>query len=131
MPITDHKKEEWDRSWGKSDRYTRGIMKIAKSAFDILDEESGPITTAKGLLDRAERKSGIKGATGFMWGAAAEVIVHFHTRGREFRKKWNAEYGIEEPEMSEEEEKVQAALGTHNLGVVNPAVIHIGHKANK
>lgn len=52
------------------------------------------------------------GLTGFMAGAVSSTIAHFSPRGNEFRKYWNAQYGVSEEEK----------------GTVNPAVLTLSPK---
>ena len=48
------------------------------------------------------------GLSGFMAGATANALSHFAKQGDEYRKYWNKQYGIEDPEEK---------------GTVNPAVL--------
>ena len=57
------------------------------------------------------------GITGFMAGCAAQSIVHYHPKGEEFRKYWNADCGV----------KPEDDKG----GVANPAILTIGVKEAK
>ncbi len=68
------------------------------------------------LLDEGktceEAEKGMNGhdLTGYMAGAVASAITHFHPRGEEFKKFWNKGYGG----TGEEE------------GTINPAILTIG-----
>ena len=53
------------------------------------------------------------GLSGFMAGGAASALSHFAKQGEEYRKHWNKQYGIEDPEEK---------------GTVNPAVLSIKKK---
>lgn len=53
------------------------------------------------------------GLSGFMAGATANALSHFSKQGEEYRKYWNKQYGIEDPEEK---------------GTVNPAVLTIKKK---
>lgn len=53
------------------------------------------------------------GLSGFMAGATANALSHFSKQGEEYRKHWNKQYGIEDPEEK---------------GTVNPAVLTIKKK---
>lgn len=53
------------------------------------------------------------GLSGFMAGATANALSHFAKQGDEYRKYWNKQYGIEDPEEK---------------GTVNPAVLTIKKK---
>ena len=53
------------------------------------------------------------GLSGFMAGSTANALSHFAKQGDEYRKHWNKQYGVEDPE----EERI-----------VNPAVLSISKK---
>lgn len=53
------------------------------------------------------------GLSGFMAGATANALSHFAKQGDEYRKHWNKQYGIEDPEEK---------------GTVNPAVLTMKKK---
>jgi len=90
------------------DPYGACIVKLAGRAMEILDEEPGDFD-CHALICRADKEIKAGGITSFMAGAAAQIISHCHSRGEEFRKKWNGEYGV----------KPEDDKG----GVVNPAIL--------
>ena len=70
-----------------------GERELAK-AMEILDEEPGDFDTHE-LICRADNESaGDGGITGFMAGAVASMISACHSRGDEFRRKWNGDNQI-------------------------------------
>lgn len=101
-------KEEWIKVAGRSacDPYSFGCLIATCASFEILDsDEWQPEEAIKVWTDRD------LDLTGYMAGSAASMISRFHIRGDEFRKVWNARYGVDE-------EKAQG-------GTVNPAIVTI------
>jgi len=110
MPIV--KQKEWQQCVSNnSDPYGKAVVDVARRAMEILDAESGEFDCYK-LLCRADEECGAGGITGFMAGCAANIISQCHSRGEEFRIKWNGDHGVKESEA--------------NSGVVNPAILTVG-----
>jgi hypothetical protein len=112
MPIT--KQDDWNK-WveNNQDDYGKACVDVAKTTMELLDEcdEFDP----DDIIIKADRTLGL-GITGFMAGCVAQMISQCHSRGEEFRKKWNLKYQIKD-----EGEKANKS-GT----VLNPAIINIG-----
>jgi len=83
--------------------------------MELLDEEKD--FDCHKIICRAGREIEAGGLTGFMAGCVAEIISKVHSRGEEFRKKWNKDYGVDE----------KKAKG----GIVNPAIMTISDKGGK
>jgi hypothetical protein len=83
--------------------------------MEILDEQLGDFDTHK-LISRADRESNAGGITGFMAGCVAQMISRCHSRGEEFRRKWN-----KDNQIHDEGEKAN-----ESGGVINPAILNIG-----
>ena len=112
MPIT--KTEEWENSVKiNDDPYGKAAVDVARRAMEILDEELGDVD-CHDLICRADDDVKTGGITGFMAGCVASMISQYHSRGNEFRLKWNKHYDIKEDE----------AKG----GIVNPAILTIKEK---
>lgn len=115
MPITNAK--AWkDYEEKNADPYGKACVDVAQQAMKILDEELGDFDTHK-LICRAddEALSDSGGITGFMAGCIAQMISQCHSRGDEFRKKWNLDSQIQtEGEKANEGE-----------GVLNPALLTV------
>jgi hypothetical protein len=109
MPII--KEDDWDK-WVKNnqDPYGKAICDVARKVMEILDVEQ-EFDTYK-IICRADEEINAGGITGFMAGAVASMVSHCHSRGEEFRKKWNADNKIGEKEYDGD-------------GVINPALITI------
>ena len=109
MPIINE--EKW-ASWveNNKDPYGGACVAVARKAMEILDLEPGDFDTHE-LISRADKESGAGGITGYMAGAAASMISVCHSRGEEFRAKWNKSYNVDESQSKG--------------GVVNPAIITI------
>ena len=116
MPIT--KQQEWDNCVEiNKDFYGKACVDVARQAMKILDEEPDDFDTHK-LICRADDESGAGGITGFMAGCVAQMISRCHSRGEEFRCKWNRGNQI-----SDEGEKANKSGG-----ILNPAILHIETK---
>jgi len=98
--------KKWEKVVNKNtkDAYSKAIIKVTKKVCDELDKDKSP--------EKAER-IGIKNSdiTGFMAGAMASMIRHFHPRGEEFNNWWNGQFGVK-----------------NKKGTVNPALITINSK---
>lgn len=109
MPII--KQKEWDKCVSiNQDPYGKCCIDVARKAMEILDNEPDDFD-CHSLICRADDEIDAGGITGFMAGCVAQMISELHSRGEEFRKKWNKEHGIKE-----ENDKG---------GVVNPALFTI------
>lgn len=112
MPITEAKrwKDYVDKN---SDSYGGACVYVARKVMEFLDENEVPIDkdNVSGLISKADDAAETGGLTMFMAGCVAQMVIGCHSRGAEFRKAWNACYGVED-----ENEK----------GVVNPAILTIG-----
>ena len=69
------------------------------------------------LVNESEADDNIKagGITGFMAGCIAQMITKCHSRGEEFKKKWNESYGVKDEKK----------------GAINPALVTINLKNEK
>jgi len=111
MPITNQKK--WDNFVSKNnDSYGKACVDTARKVMEILDKEKD--FDCHDLIVRASKEVKSGGLTGFMAGAVASMINSCHSRGEEFKKKWNKGYGDE-----------------NRKGVINPALITIKTNPNK
>ena len=107
MGIID--KKGWEKCVkNNSDAYGGCCVNVARRAMEILDAESGDFDCHE-LVSRASKEVKSGGITGFMAGAVASIINGCHSRGEEFRKKWNKDYGVSEDKK----------------GIVNPAILTI------
>lgn len=88
-----------------NDAYGKACVDTARKVMTYLDEEK-EIDVNK-MINRADKEANAGGLTGFMAGAVAQMVVRCHSRGEEFKKKWNARYGVKEDVK----------------GVVNPAIL--------
>lgn len=114
MPIVD--REGWEKCQkNNTDPYGNAVIMVARKAMEILDSEPGDFDPHK-LLCRADDESCAGGITGFMAGCAASIISGAHSRGEEFRRKWNTHCQI-----GNEGDKAN-----ESGGVLNPAILSIG-----
>jgi hypothetical protein len=117
MPIIDQ--EKWDKyvENNSKDPYSKCCVDIARRVMELLDSEehAGPLhhgynpdlQTPHGLICKADDDIGAGGITGFMAGAATQMVCECHSRGEEFRLAHNEGYGHK------------------GEGVVNPAIVNI------
>lgn len=102
----------WDKCVSNnSDPYGNAAIMVARRVMEILDAEPGDFDCHK-LICRADDESKAGGITGFMAGCVANIVSKVHSRGEEFRNKWNSDHGV-----SKEKSKG---------GVVNPAILTVG-----
>jgi hypothetical protein len=117
MPIIDQ--EKWDNyvETNQGDDYSKCCVDIARRVMEILDEDPTTLRpgyhpdphTPHGIICNADTDIKAGGITGFMAGAATQMVCECHSRGAEFKKIHNAEHGVTD----------EAA------GVVNPAIMEI------
>jgi len=106
------KKEDWEL-WVKNNQnpYGNACIKVAEKVMEFLDSEND--FEPHEIICRADSESGAGGITGFMAGCVAQMVSHCHSRGEEFRKKWNGDVG-------------KATGQEKSEGVLNPALLTIG-----
>ena len=113
MPIINQ--EYWDNQVKiNDDPYGKCCVDIAREVMDLLDTSAYKDFDCHKIICDAEKNVGEDGITGFMAGAIASMVSKCHSRGEEFRKKWNKDYGVEE-------DKTKG-------GIVNPAIMTINTK---
>lgn len=112
MPIINQ--EDWDK-WVKNndDPYGGCCVNVAREVMRMLDEINNDNWDAHQLICDADNNIKAGGITGFMAGAAAQMISHCHSKGEIFKKKWNKSHGVEDEDAK---------------GVVNPAIVTIETK---
>ena len=109
------KQKEWERCVKMNkDSYGKACVDVARRVMEILDEEQG--FDCHEIICRADDEALGKegGITGFMAGCVAQMVFQYHSRGEEFRLRWNQDHGVNESK----------AEG----GIVNPAILEIGGK---
>jgi len=105
-------KARWE-SWEKAnkDPYGKAVVNVAREVMRMLDMEEYKDFDPNEIIDVADENIKAGGITGFQAGCVAQMISQVHSRGREFRKKWNKSYGAEKAK-----------------GTINPAILHIEPK---
>ncbi len=113
MPVSDT--EKW-KKWkdANTDGYGGACMAVAERVMQLLDDDPGNFDAEK-LVHRANKDTD-GGITGFMAGAVASMVSQCHSRGEEFRRKWNGE-----TELGDEGKRAN-----EGKGVLNPALLNIG-----
>lgn len=114
MPIV--KQEEWNK-WveNNQDAYGKCCVDVAREVMNILDTEPQDFDP-HGLICRADDQINAGGITGFMAGCVASMVSACHSRGEEFRRKWNLDNQI-----GNEGEKAN-----ESGGILNPALLNLG-----
>ena len=114
MPVTNQKK--WDECVEiNKDAYGGCCVNVARQVMKILDEEPSDFDTHK-IICRADEEVKASGITGFMAGCVAQMVSQCHSRGEEFRQKWNKDNQI----------KDEGDKANKGNGVLNPAILEIG-----
>lgn len=116
MPITD--KANWENWVDKNtDPYGKACVDVARRAMEILDEDPADFD-CHALICKADEEVKTGGITGFMAGCVAQMIAVCHSRGEEFRRKWNLDN-----QVHDEGEKANKSGG-----VLNPAILTLGKR---
>ena len=97
------------------DDYGKCCVDVARQVMKILDDEEGDFDQHN-IINRADDEIKAGGITGYMAGAVASMVSGCHSRGDEFREKWNKGYGVEDKSQK---------------GVVNPALVTIEVEKDK
>ncbi len=107
--------EKWNKCVEiNSDSYGKACVDVARRVMEILDEEPNDFDTHK-IICRADDETGAGGITGFMAGCVASMVSQYHSRGEEFRKKWNVGNQI----------KDEGEKANESGGILNPAIVEI------
>ena len=110
-------KKIWN-SWVKAnkDPYGKCCVDVARKVMELLDDGKHKnydpnkiITEAENKLIEEKKMKEEEGLTEFMAGCVAQMISKCHSRGKEFKKKWNESYGVKNKKR----------------GAVNPALVTI------
>ena len=103
-------KKLWD-SWVKvnKDPYGKCCVDVARETMKLLDDGEHKDFLPNKIICEADDNIKTGGITGFMAGCVASMVSQCHSRGKEFKKKWNESYGVKD----------------ERKGTVNPALITI------
>lgn len=115
MPIINQ--EKWDVWVAKNtDSYGGACVNVARKAMELLDEmpNDQEINCHK-LISDADKDSKTGGITGFMAGYVAQMVSQCHSRGEEFRRKWNTHNQI----------NTEGDKANESGGILNPALLNI------
>lgn len=116
MPIIKEKK--WTK-WveANTDPYGKCCVDVAREVMRLLDEDAGDFDTHE-IICRADKNTTGGGITGFMSGCVASMVSEVHSRGEEFRRKWNKDNQIHD----------EGDKANDSGGVLNPALLSIRTK---
>ena len=110
-------KKLWDSLVEKNkDSYGKACVDVARKVMEILDtvEEFD----CHRIICQADDEIEAGGITGFMVGCIANMISQCHSRGEDFRKKWNISNQI----------GTEGEDANKGKGVLNPALLTIEEK---
>ncbi len=114
MPISNE--TQWKACIeSNEDDYGAQCVEVARHLMDLLDDESFELTTCHAAINRADDMTDDPGITGFMVGAVSNIVSKVHSRGEEWRKKWNTENQIRD----------EGDKANEGKGVLNPALLTI------
>ncbi len=114
MPIID--KKNWNKAVEvNKDPYGKACVDVARRVMEILDENED--FNAHQIICQADDDIKAGGITGFMAGCVSSMVSQCHSRGSEFREKWNESVSPE-----------QAKDANQKNAVLNPAVLTISTK---
>ena len=113
MPIKDEK--AWNKCQeSNKDPYGGACVKVARRVMEILDEVD--YFNPHDIICQADGETDAGGITGYMAGAVASIVAQCHSRGDEFRRKWNLDTQIQD----------EGEKANEGEGVLNPALLSIG-----
>ena len=69
------------------DPYGKACVDVARKVMEILDRRKK--FDPHKIIDEADDKVQAGGITGFMAGCVASMVSKCHSRGKEFRERWN------------------------------------------
>ena len=116
MPII--KEKEWNKHVEvNKDSYGKCCVDVTRQVMKILDDEPGDFDPHT-IICRADDEVKAGGITGFMAGCVTSIVGQCHSRGDEFRRKWNKDVQI-----GNEGDKANEEGGT-----LNPALLNISTK---
>ena len=108
---------EWNEYVSKNnDPYGKCCVDVAREVMKLLDTLKYKNFKPHQIICAAEKNIKEDGITGFMAGCVASMVSQCHSRGEEFRKKWNIENQIgDEGEKANKKERA----------TLNPALLTI------
>lgn len=113
MPII--KVEDWEKCVrANDDPYGKACIDVAREVMRLLDERPEDFDTHK-IICEADKNVKAGGITGFMAGCVANMVSGLHSRGEEFRKKWNTDNQIRD----------EGDKANESGGVLNPALLNV------
>ena len=113
MPIMNQ--DDWKKHVdANTDSYGGACVNVARRVMEILDAEPGEFDPHT-IICRADKETDTGGITGFMAGCVASMVSQAHSRGEEFRRKWNLNVQI----------GTEGKKANESGGVLNPALLCI------
>ena len=117
MPIRNQKGWfKWEQN--NTDPYGKACIDVAREVMRLLDLPEYQYFDCHDIICKADNNIEAGHITGFMAGCVASMVSKCHSRGEEFRRKWNLDNQISNE--GEEANKGQEVL--------NPALLNIESK---
>lgn len=100
--------EGWEKTTANNkDGYGSGIVRYAENWAKLMQLEIGNGKKLTEVADHASHEADTEGITGFMYGAAVQILSHCWIHGEDLRKWHNKDYGHK------------------GDGVINPAILTV------
>lgn len=110
MKIKIGKEKEFERfvEINSKDFYSRGVVDYMTRWAELMEKEIENGARVADIADSTSTRADTDGITGYMYGCAVSVLLHFWEYGEELIKWHNKEYNYD------------------GDGVVNPAILVVG-----
>ncbi len=110
-------KEFWESGLQKNDdSYGSGVYRFAERWADLMEKQISKGKKLKDIAEETSSEADNEGITGFMYGAAVNVLSRTWKHGEELRRWHNID-----TQIGNEGEKANESGGT-----LNPALLNIG-----
>ncbi len=110
-------KKGWEKQVkANDDPYGKACIDVTRRVMEILDHYDGDDYDTHKLICKADKEVDAGGITGYMAGCVAGMVAQLHSRGDEFRRKWNLDNQIQN----------EGEKANEGKGVLNPALLNIG-----
>lgn len=111
--------EHWNK-WVESnkDPYGNAVVEYAERWANMMEEAMSKGETLEQCAERTSNDADTEGITGFMYGAAVQVLVTSWEHGEQLRRWHNLQTQI----------KDEGEKANETGGVLNPAILCIGEK---
>lgn len=111
-------REDWDNAVGANsgDPYSRGVVEYAARWASLMEKQIADGGILEAFAKQTSRDANTDGVTGFMYGCAVSMLVHFWVHGEALRQWHNLDCNPDSGVTANETEGA----------VINPAVFEVG-----